>query len=174
MARYIAQNRLGEDEKRYDFMYLVMQKKIERQMNSFDSLQAKINNLFGFTAIIVGGYLTLTFDNKIKFGGNPIVVFLNLISLLGLILVMIFLLISVKTRIFLDPPDTETIYSEVAFSKNLGDLKNQVIADFKASYIKTTDKLNNIALWFDLSLITLFISILVIIISSFVQTQCIK
>jgi len=92
----------NQDEERYEFMYSVLQKKMETQMDSFNSLQSKINNLFGFTAIIVGGYITLIFQKKIEFSGNVIVVSLNLLSLVGLILVMIFLYKATRTRIFLD------------------------------------------------------------------------
>jgi len=139
----------NQDEERYEFMYSVLQKKMETQMDSFNSLQSKINNLFGFTAIIVGGYITLIFQKKIEFSGNVIVVSLNLLSLVGLILVMIFLYKATRTRIFLDPPDTETIYSETAFKMGLGNLKNQVIADIKECYENSIGKLNNIASWYD-------------------------
>lgn len=162
------------EEKRYDFMYSVLQNKIRTQIDSFDSLQNKINNLFGFTAVIVGGYISLIYQKFIVFSSNMLVISLNLLGIIGLMLVMALLYKSVKTRIFLDPPDTETIYSEIAFKKNLGDLKNQVLADIKESYEQTLLKLKDIAYWYDLSLITIIASILLIVVSAIIQTQCIK
>lgn len=94
---------------------------------------------------------------------------LNIFGLLGLLTILIALRYAAKTRLFSDPPSLDTIYSEKAFSMKLYDLKNQVAADMRKCYEDAQKELNRIAVWIDVILILLVISIGFILLASIFQ-----
>ena len=158
MKKNIQQN----NESNIDFVYKVMSRKLEMQMDAHNSLENKTGILLGFVGIIFGSIIVLIQQNIELLGLN-----IFTIGLVGIFLSLSLLVIASQTRIYFDPPDFPAFYSEEALSKETIDLKNQVIADMKGSYEKNLrhqeikSKLYNIAIYcFAISMLFLFLGIL--------------
>lgn len=159
---------------RVDFIIEILQKKFDRQTESLSTLHAKVNYLLVFTSLLIGGYLTILFDNKIDFSCNIILRHLCILGLSGLLLTVIFLLIAARNRRFLDPPDIETIYSNKSFKIELDDLKNQVASDIKTSFNKNLPHLNSIAIWLNRAVLTFVVSLFIIVCTALFLPKCAK
>lgn len=129
-----------------DFVYKVMGRKLEMQVNVHNSLENKMGILLGFVGIIVGSTIVLIQQKIDLFGLN-----IFTIGLFGIYLIFLLLVIASQTRIYFDSPDFSTFYSEEALKKKSIDFKNKVIADMKRSYELNTknqeieSKLYNVA-----------------------------
>ena len=168
VGRYV--RNMGDLESTLNFAFQVLEKKLDRQVGVFNTLQSKVGNLFAFTSALIGGYLSLIVGGQIELSDGSLSALLYLLGLVGLIYVLLCLVCASKTKIFFDPPDTETIYSEAALEMKTEDLKNQVVSDMKESYDRAVGLLEDIAEDYDEALFTLFVSVLVVIIAAVVKS----
>jgi len=145
-----------------DLSLEIINHKLERQGSAHTSLQAKIGILFGFVGVITAGAVVLMQGQLELIGRN----FLTL-GLISLSITLLLLILSSRTRIFLDPHDFSTFYSQRALSKDEPEFKNQIVSDMIESYKRNAlyhsgkARLYDAALWTFLgSLILIFIGIL--------------
>jgi hypothetical protein len=155
------------NQENIDFALQVMRQKFDNQNLSFQTLESKIGILLGFVGVIAGSSIVVI-QNNIKLLGLNIFT----IGIVGIFITLISLTLASKTRIMLDPPDFPTFYSGEALQQPNIELKNQVIADMKASYqsnLKNQEKkasyYNFALLSFLLSLLFLFLGIFLTVIS---------
>lgn len=158
MKKDIRQN----SESNLDFAYKIMSRKLEMLMNAHNSLENKTGIFLGFVGIIFGSIIVLIQQKIDLFGLNIFTV-----GLFGIFLSLVLLVISLRTRIYFDPPDFSTFYSEDALKKEPIDFKNKIVADMKYCYklnMKNQEiksNLYNIAIYcFTISMFFLFLGIL--------------
>ncbi|MBI5122816.1 hypothetical protein HZA75_03070 [Candidatus Roizmanbacteria bacterium] len=165
------ENTFGE---KIDFIIQLFQKKIDRQAESLTTLHTKVNYMLAFASLLVVGYLTVLFDNKIDFSCAPFFKYLSMVGFLGLVACVILLLIAVWNRQFIDPPDPETIYSTSAFEAELDNLKNQVASDMKKSFNDNLPQLVSIAKWLKYAMWVFILSLLIIVSTAIFLPMCAK
>ena len=153
---------MNNNENNIDLAFSFMRMKLEFQSNAHNTLESKIGILFGFVGAMAASAIVLVNSKKELIGLN-----IFTIGLVGIYLVLLFLVITSQTRQFLDPPDFPAFYTKEALAKQNIDLKNQAIADMKASY-QSNMKIQefkslfyNLAIWFFTgSILLLFLGIL--------------
>jgi hypothetical protein len=145
-----------------DLSLEIINSKLERQVGAHTSLEAKIGILFGFVGVITAGAIALMWGQYELIGRN----FLTL-GLIGLGVTLLLLILASRTRIFLDPPDFSTFYSQKSLNKDEIEFKNQIVSDMVESYKRNAlhhsekARLYDAALWVFLgSLILIFTGIL--------------
>ena len=117
-----------------NFIFEVMNKKLDQFFDASNVLDQKISVLLGFLATIVAGLLVFLKDNlKIQiyplfsvnyFGLGVILFFIS----------MLFCIIPITTKKYYYPPNEENLYSEESLNSEILELKNQIIADIKKGF----------------------------------------
>lgn len=179
MQNHMPRRRVGNKNEnifsqKIDFIIQLFQKKLDRQVESLTALHTKVNYMLAFTSLLIVGYLTVLFDNKIDFSCTPLLKFLSTGGFLGLVACAILLIIAVWNREFIDPPDPETIYSTNAFEAKLDNLKNQVASDMKKSFNENLPQLVSIAKWLNYAMYVFIASLLIIVSTAILLPNCAK
>jgi len=138
-----------------NFLLDIVSKKIDRQVDNWNSLDHKLGLLSGFIATIIGAEVALMF----KYLG------LNIFSLSIIILFssLIIALIGLWPKDFLDPIDINEYYTDKYLKNSIKSVKNKSLADFKACYQKNNKILKNKSLFFKLSIIIFVLGIVLLI-----------
>lgn len=151
-----------------DFMYCVMLEKQRSLNEALALMQDKVGTLFAVTAALVALYSGLLQGRGMLVGPTGTSGYLRILPIAGFLATIFALAMSARTRHFGDAPHEDTIYSQKAFDRDYLDLKNQVIADMKSTYIKNTKATNEVARWVNWSVWLLFASIAFALISSLI------
>lgn len=130
-----------------DLSFELINSKLERQSNAHASLEAKIGILFGFVGVISAGAIALT-QGRLELIGRNFLTF----GLIGLGITLLLLILASRTRIFLDPPDFSTFYSQQSLNKDGIEFKNQIVADMVESYKRNALYHSEKARFYDASL----------------------
>lgn len=166
--------KIGEFDKKLDFIIQTFQTKFSRQSESLTTLHSKVNYMLAFASLLIAGYLTVLLDNKLDLSCNPTYKIFVILGLIGLLCCVVLLLVAARNRRFYDPPDSETLYSKKSFKMSLFDLKNQVASDMKDSFEKNVMQLENIAVWLNYAMLVFVGSLFIVVISALLLPGCVR
>jgi hypothetical protein len=119
----------NNNDENLDLALRLMSDKLGRQGDANKALQSKIGVMLGFVSAIVGITVIMLKADPGLFGVNLLTV-----GIVSLFTSLTLLVLASRTREYLDPPNFPAFYSAEALAKNHIDMKNQVIADMRASY----------------------------------------
>ena len=146
-----------QSKQNLDLALEIISRKLDFQSKAFASLEAKIGILFGFVGLIFSGAIIQMAGQLELLGRN----FLTL-GLIGLSVTLLLLVLASRTKIFLDPPDFPTFYSEDSLKKTAVAFKNQIVSDMIESYKRNAKLHSEKAQFYDFALWTFLASLVLI------------
>ncbi len=158
--------------KRLDFIIETFNKKFARQVQSFITLQTKISYLFAFMAVVLAGYLSVTFNYKIDFACSSFFRLGQISGLVGLFISIAFVFVAARSKEFIDPPNVKTLYSKESFKVILTNVKNQVAADMEDAFNKNAKLLQNTGSWIGKAIMCFLLTLIIVIITAIFIPKC--
>ena len=146
-------------EEKISFLLDILSKKIDRQVDNWNSLDQKLGLLSGFIATVIGAEVALMF----KYLG------LNTFSLsiIVLFISLVVVLIALWPREFTDPINMDIYYTRKFLKNNIVFIKNKSLADYKECYRRNSIVLKNKSLFFKVSIGIFILGILLLITGSY-------
>lgn len=152
-----------------DFMYTLIQKKLEGLDTAHTALGTKISVLFGFTSATTIFYINLLFQQSLLVCIPRWLLWLRIGGLLGLLATLLFLCLALKIREYETYPHQNIFLGNKPLATPYYSLKLQVLADLRRAFNTNKNILSGAISWFKRALWLLFGSVCLIILSSFIR-----
>lgn len=146
-----------------DFIFEVMQMKLNHLYDASNSLDQKISITVGFLATIIAG-ATLFFNENLKFTFYPFNSNFFTLGIFSIFCSILLCIAALANRKYYYPPHENQLYSEKSLNSDTHDIKNQTIADMKEGFIKNHKTHECKAKIFNYSLYFLALGIILIVI----------
>lgn len=155
----------SDDEKIVDFIYAVMEKRLNNLSASFNSWMSKIGFLIAFVGVVTFYYLGHFTREGFLSNQNHWHIFIKCLTLVSLSGSMLSLLIAAKNRNFFDAPQPKILYSQEKLHLGSVKLKNQMVANMVKCYYENKSPLDQIAIWVSTSWYFLTVGLIGVLVS---------
>jgi hypothetical protein len=142
---------------KFDFMYDVLSKKMERQNADYNAITNKANSLFAFTITLFAGFFAFVFGVHASLLWNLPAFALFIITIYAINQVL-------KPHVFKDPPPPDHFYTDATLKMNRDTLKNTTISTIDKYYKYNVGVYNEVVTWLSRAQLLLFTTLITIIV----------
>lgn len=146
-----------------DFIFEVMQMKLNHLYDASNALDQKISIVTGFLATIIAG-AALFFSENLKLTFCPFDSNFFTLGIFSVFFSILLCVLALANRKYYYPPHENELYSEKSLNSDTHDLKNQTIADMKKGFGKNHETHESKAKVFNYSLYFLVLGMVLIVI----------
>lgn len=150
-------------ENTVNFIFEVMQMKLNHLYEASNTLDQKISTSLGFTASISAG-LMIFFEEKLTLNFNPLTVNFFTAGMFSIFFCISLLIAGLSTKKYHYPPHEDELYSNKSINSSELNLKNQVIADLKKGFVENHKIHEAKARMLNFSLFLLLVGLMLILI----------
>lgn len=151
-------------EKNIQFIFEVMQMKLNHLYEASNFLDQKISTFLGFTATLMAG-LMIFFKDNLELSLCPFTTNFFTIGLFSIFFSIFFAMINLSTKKYYYPPHEDQLYSDESLNLKEFDLKSQIIADMREGFTQNHRKHEDKAKIFNYSLAFLIFGLFLILIN---------
>jgi len=146
-----------------DFIFEVMQMKLNHLYDASNALDQKISIVTGFLATIIAGAI-IFFSENLKFTFYPFDTNFFTLGIFSIFFSILLCIFALANRSYYYPPQEDKLYSEESLNLDTHDLKNQTVADMKEGFVMNHKTHEGKAKIFNYSLYFLVVGTILIVI----------
>lgn len=155
-------------EEKLDFIYELIQKKLENVDSAYTMLANKANSLIGFVGASLFVYITILFQFNMLVCVPIYLSLLRFASVISLFITLCLLIITINIRKTDDYPPAKSFLEKEFLKKDYYFLKRKMISELKRAHVINLKAQQDAALWYKSSIILFFISVLLMMFSSII------